>query len=501
MLRLFKGRVGATMALSIAAACFSIDAQAGPGAAGLVTQDQTALRAAARESAPVQTLLWRGEALEIRAEQGDYLQVWDHHRERGGYVNKAQVYRVGSDAAAAQDLLAVLSFVRDQPGAEALGLALAAAAVQAAPADLLAGAAGASLVDAIGRQAERLADRASAGTPQRAQEQAALSAQLDVAARHGVRWTSRETDQRVRLCYDGDAFRRVLAMAAASAEQKARAALALTRSECGNPQARPGEREQLDRWRAEVLDRVPSAGLSPAWANRLALRRAAVWSSLAFARSDQDDNIGARAATERALQAMARVDKTALADDDLNRFTDAALRVNAVRWAGAAAARPASGPGLALRRAENGQTCLAVVDARKPAGPASAERCTWGRVWADSVSVNREGNAIAVAVQLADGWRELWVLRKAAGGWSVGVLPPAAAGPGIGYAEFAGWVPGGKQILVAREAITEGRALRRFEVMQIQTLAVERSAFDPTALGAFNRWSDAAWKRDSLALR
>ena len=30
---------------------------------------------------------------------------------------------------------------------------------------------------------------------------------------------------------------------------------------------------------------------------------------------------------------------------------------------------------------------------------------------------------------------------------------------------------------------------------------VERSTFDPTALGAFNRWSDAAWKRDSLALR
>ena len=87
------------------------------------------------------------------------------------------------------------------------------------------------------------------------------------------------------------------------------------------------------------------------------------------------------------------------------------------------------------------------------------------------------------------------------------VLPPQATAPGLGYAEFAGWVPGGQQVLVAREAwgsagsAQPARALRRFEVMQLDTLTAERTAFEPGVLGAFNRWQDPAWRRDSLALR
>jgi hypothetical protein len=133
--------------------------------------------------------------------------------------------------------------------------------------------------------------------------------------------------------------------------------------------------------------------------------------------------------------------------------------------------------------------------------PALAERCSWGQVWAASAAPNREGTALALAVQPVDGWRELWVFRKDAGAWGVQVLPPAALQPGTGYAEFAGWEPGGQRMLVAREALAEGKTIRRFEVVKVATLTPERTAFDAEALGPFSRWPDAAWKRESLALR
>ena len=52
----------------------------------IVLRDQTALRAAPRDSAPQQAVLWQGEALEVRGERLDYLQVWDPVRERGGFI-------------------------------------------------------------------------------------------------------------------------------------------------------------------------------------------------------------------------------------------------------------------------------------------------------------------------------------------------------------------------------------------------------------------------------
>src|SRR6185295_797509 len=94
-----------------------------------------------------------------------------------------------------------------------------------------------------------------------------------------------------------------------------------------------------------------------------------------------------------------------------------------------------------------------------------AKRCTYGLVWASSITLNREGTALAVAVQPTDAWREMWVFHKTAGGWTVRVLPPAATQPGVGYAEFAGWVPGGGQVLVAREAAGDGRYRRNFELV------------------------------------
>jgi hypothetical protein len=115
--------------------------------------------------------------------------------------------------------------------------------------------------------------------------------------------------------------------------------------------------------------------------------------------------------------------------------------------------------------------------------------------------VNRESNALALAVQPTDAWLEMWLFHKQARGWSVRVLPPAAIHPEVGYAEFAGWVPGGSQVLVAREAQGEGRYLRNFEIVRLDTLATVRQAGDPSMLGAFQRWQDPAWKRHTVSVR
>ena len=60
----------------------------------IVVQDQSSLRAAPRDSAQQQTVLWQGEVLEVRGERMDYLQVWDHKRERGGFIRASEVRRV-----------------------------------------------------------------------------------------------------------------------------------------------------------------------------------------------------------------------------------------------------------------------------------------------------------------------------------------------------------------------------------------------------------------------
>ena len=90
-------------------------------AAAIVTTDQAVLRAAPRDSAPQQARLWQGELLELRGERLDYLQVWDHGRERGGYVKASQVKRMALAPAEAPELLSVLRFIREAPGAESLG--------------------------------------------------------------------------------------------------------------------------------------------------------------------------------------------------------------------------------------------------------------------------------------------------------------------------------------------------------------------------------------------
>jgi len=475
--------------------------------AAIVLRDQTALRAAPRDSASQQAVLWQGEVLEVRGERLDYLQVWDHVRERGGFVRASQVLRSRLDAADAPALLALVAFTRESSGSEALGIGLSAAYLKAAPAETLAGSAGVAAFDALGSFADRLAQRVSAGNAASKAAEAALAAHLEVAGRYGVRFASFERDGRMQLCYDGDAFRRVLARVAEPLQQ-ARAALALTRPECVDPARGAYERAALDEWRVAVLDRVDTAKLPAYLKNRVAMRRAALWSAIAFRRARLggaiDTEATAAGAAERALDELAAIDKSELTDADQAGFDDAAIRANASRWAADSDGAPRLG-GVGVRVAttpgEPGQTCVLLLDQKHDAGAPLARRCTYGIVWTASATRNREGNALAVAVQPMEAWRELWVFRKTRDGWSVDVLPPAATAPGIGCAEFAGWVPGGQQILVAREARGEGRYRRSFELVRLDGLVTERQSADPGLIGAFQRWQDPAWKRATVSVR
>ena len=493
-------RTVSVLVMTFLAAAAAVEATAAAPGTAIVVQDQVALRAAPRDSAQQQAVLWQGELVEVRGERMDYVQVWDYRRERGGFVRASQVRRTGLTPAETPELLAILRFLRETPGAEALGIGVAAAYIQAAPADVINSEAGIEALDALGTFADRLARRASSNVTRSKAAEATLSAHLDVAARYGIVLANNEREGRMQICYDGDAFRRVLAMRA-TPEQRARAALGLTRQECVAAGAGPLERKAIDEWRAEVLDRVEVSALPGYLKNRVLMRRAGVWSSLAYQRIRKGE--AADVAANRAITELAGVAKAELTDDDLLAYNDAAMRVSASRWAATpvAAGPKVRSPSLVTEPGQPGETCVSLVDTKNGAARTLARRCTFSVVWTNSASLNREGTALAVAVQPMDTWRELWVFVKEADGWTLRVLPPAATHPDVGYAELAGWVPGGKQMLVAREAKGEGKYRRNFELTRLDTLAIERQASDASIMGSFQRWQDPAWKRQTLSLR
>ena len=473
----------------------------------IVMQDQVSLRASPRDSTAQQAVLWQGDSLEIRGEKGDYLHVYDHRRERSGYVRASQVRRQSISADDAPELLSIVRFLRDSPGSEALGISYVAAFLSAAPAKAI----DAEIFDALGLFAERLARRASSRLNKTASETAI--AHLDVAAVYGVKMNSIDREEHSQLCYDGEAYRRVMALPATPA-QKANAALALTRHDCLAPTLTPSARLAIDIWRADVLSRVDATDLPPATKNRLHMRSAGLWASLAYqhARQLKPNAQAIQSAGQRALDELAAVNKTELMESDASTYDEAAIRVGASRWAaetqpaisGVTTSAPntlASALALITAPGQPGQTCVYLVDAEHNEKNALQKRCTYGIVWNASISVSRDGQALALAVQPQDSWRELWVFQQKADGWHTEILPPGLDSPTLGYIEFSGWVPGNQEMLATREIKKDGRYQTRFETISLDTLETQKSAEKPSSLTPFYRWQDPAWKAKTVSLR
>jgi hypothetical protein len=458
----------------------------------IVVQDHTPLRAAPRSSATELIALWQGDVLEVRGERAGYLKVYDYRRERGGYLRSDAVRPLHLTEADAPELLAVLRFLRDSPGAEPLGISYGAAYLRALPARELT----AEPFDAIARMAERLADEASG----RGYRLADVAAHLEVVEQFGIHMRSFERDGRMQVCYEGELFRRVLSLPGAQPEYRAQATLALTRPDCIDPNLGPVLRSSLDQQRCALLEEIDEEGLSAITRSRLHARRAAVWATVAYEQARRREPPGV--AAERALAQLLAVHPDDLGEDRRAEYQDAVLRVGAIRWAAAGPPATQNGPlTLAASAGEPGQTCVALAEASRPHAAPLVRRCTYGIAWMASAQTIAQGRALVLAVQPMESWRELWLFHERASGWTIDVLSPAAVDPGEGYVEFAGFTPHTQRLLIVREAREHGRFRRRFEELRLDDLALVRQAGNPEVLPDFGRWQDVTWRRDTLALR
>jgi hypothetical protein len=471
----------------------------------IVADDPAVLRNAPRDDAPAQASLWRGDWLEVRGETAGFLKVYDHRHERPGYIRPSIVRIHRLDEASAPELASVVRFLRDAGGAESLGIGYAALFLRAAPA----GADATEIFAAIGTMADRLARRASGRKT--TSRDAALAGHLEVATSYGVRFESEGGDGSegtARLCYDGEAWARVLATPGAPPIEKARAALFLAGTRCQPALLPPAQQRAFNDRRLQALGDVDAAAL-PAWlGGRVRLARAEALAWKAFDDAHHDD--GAQAAMKdeaAAVKELALTDRGVLAPEDLARYDETAMRVAAGRWATEPMPRDSRKRAVAVVAAPRapGETCVRIVavsgaPANGNAKPL-AERCTYGVVWSSALRWAPSGTVATLAVQPLPAWTELWVVRKVADAWTIDTLAPATIEPELGYVESAGFSPDGTRLLVVREARVACRPSRKFQVLDASTLAVQIQASDVTRLSAFRRWQAAWWKVGTLALR
>jgi hypothetical protein len=451
--------------------------------AAVIAGDHVVLRASPARTAAQQAVLWRGDWLEVRGEQRGWLKVYDHRHERPGWVARPAARTVELDEASAPALRAVVEFLRDAPGSESLGIAYAGLYMKVAPR----GGIDASLLVALGTMADRLGHRASS---EAADGHAAQ--QLEVAQSWGIGFASVERAEGIRTCYDGAAFRQALALAPAAADL-ATAVLGLTDPACEPRILGATERRVRDEAALDLLGRVDPTRVAGPVGNRIRIRRAIVGARLAWALGRGGDPTAGKIA-EAAVAAFARVDRPELADDDVADHEAAALEVAASRWAAGVAAPVRKGdPRLAVTPGEPGETCVALDD--------SPAHCTHGQVWASSLRVAPDHAAAVLAIEPLPGWLELWLFRRAAGSWTLDVLAPATEGPDLGYVELAGWSGDSARAVIVREAREAGAIRRTYQVIKLDSLAVEHQSARLADLGPGRAWLLPEWRGRTLALR
>ena len=502
----------------------------------IVAEDPAVMRNAPRDDAAPQATLWRGDWLEVRGEKAGFLQVYDHRHERPGFIRPAIVRVHRLDEASAPELRAVVRFLRDASGSESLGIGYAALYLRAAPA----GDDPSEVFAAIGTMASRLARRASARRadgrdvllPGASPAASTVAAQIEVAESYGVHFRSVDPllgGGRARLCYDGDAWERVLSARAAPPLERALAALFFAGGECLDPALPAAERRAWNDRRVQALDAVDPAAapgipasIPPSLGGRVRLRRA---EALAWRAFDEARRAGAGEPAARAeaaaIRELALVDRGLLAPEDLETYDDVAVRVGASRFAAEAGpARPSAArrTTITVGARGDGETCVRVVEVSGNPSRVLAERCTYGVVWLNSLRWSPAGNIATMAVQPLPAWTELWVIQRgptpantnatapgtppaSAPAWSIEPLVPATVEPEAGYVEAAGFSPDGAHLLVVREARGIGHPPRRFQMLSVPALTVEKQASTADKLLSFKRWSAASWRAGTLALR
>ena len=459
-------------------------------ALAIVVQDHTALRAAPRSNATQLTELWQGDLLEVRGERAGYLRVYSPRNERGGYLKSETARSVSLSETNAPELLAVLRFLRETSGAEPLGISYGAAYLKAVPARNLT----AEPFDAIARMAERLAAQASGS----AAHPGGIAPHLEVVEQFGIHMRSFESHGRMQVCYDGELFRRVLSMPSATPEERASAALGLTRPDCIDPDLGPLPRASLDDERGELLETIDERGLTAITRARLHARRASVWASITYERARHGKETSV--ASQHALAELLAVGADELGDERRSEYIDAVLRVATVRWATSPPPTQTGPLTVTATPADPGQTCITLAEKHQGHAEPLARRCTYGILWIASIQAIPQAPAWVLAVQPLESWRELWVFRKTSGTWSIDILSPGTDDPEEGYVEFAGYVPNTRRLLIVREVKERNRFHRSFEELRLDDLVPVRQASTPELLRDFGRWQDITWRRDTLAL-
>jgi hypothetical protein len=468
----------------------------------IVADAPVPLRASPRAAAPVQAQLWRGDLLEVRGSVPGYLRVYDHRRERPGFVRPTQVRRARLEPGSLPALTALALFFRDQSGSEELGIAYASLARALLPAARPGDPPGDPLDDALAVMADRLARRAS---QQRAAPDASLAQALDVVAAHGIKLLALERDGHIIYCSDGAAELRALSRG--DANERVRAALLLTHPRCGDSSLPLAQQAAWSEWRAQIAGRAEPADALPELGMKLRLRRAEIDSQLAFTRSlNPEDGARAAEAARAAEHEFLLADRAQLAEEDQPLFDESEIRVAASRWAGPAPADDAfEAGGYRVQLSSRGVELFS-------SSQRCAEQCaplltvqSGARPWVHSLEVAPDGSALSLLAQPLAAWTELWIFHRVKQNgtqrWVRTVLVPAAVDPGIGSIECAGFTPHGKSVLLLREAMIAGKLQRRFQELSLSSLRVLAQSDRAGSLRAFNRYASPAWRERTTALR